>query len=100
MRRLSYTKASTRDLADILSYLAEKAGYTKPALAFVRLLKAQCLKLAELPGSLGRPRDNLRPGIRSFAYRGYVILFQYGDDSLRIIRIIEGHRDIDALMKG
>ncbi|MGQ3047102.1 MAG: type II toxin-antitoxin system RelE/ParE family toxin [Niveispirillum sp.] len=100
MRRLFYTSAASRDLADILSYLAERAGETKPALHFVQRLRAQCQKLAELPGTLGRPRDDIRSGIRSFAYRGYIILFRYEDDSLHIISIIEGHRDIDALMKG
>ncbi|MBP7339806.1 type II toxin-antitoxin system RelE/ParE family toxin [Niveispirillum sp.] len=99
MRRLSYTKAAARDLADILSYLAERAGDGEPALRFVQRLKGQCRRLAELPGALGRPRDDIRPGIRSFAYRGYVILFRYEDDVLRIIAVIEGHRDIDTLMK-
>ncbi|AUN31482.1 type II toxin-antitoxin system RelE/ParE family toxin [Niveispirillum cyanobacteriorum] len=84
----------------MLFYLAERAGVTKPALNFVQRLRAQCKKLAELPGTLGRPREEIRPGIRSFAYRGYVILFRYEDDGVCIIRIIEGHRDIDALMKG
>lgn len=100
MRRLSYTRVATRDLADILSYVADRAGDTKPALQFVQRIKAQCRRLAELPGALGRPRDDIRSGIRSFAYRGYVILFRYEDDSLRVISIIEGHRDIDAAMKG
>lgn len=97
MRRLAYTKMAVRDLADILSFIAERAGSTDPALRFIQRLRAQCGKLAVLPGTLGRPRDQIRPGIRSFAYRGYIILFRYEADCVRILSIVEGHRDLDAL---
>jgi toxin ParE1/3/4 len=45
---------------------------------------------------MGRPRPELRPDLRSFAFKGYVILLRYEGDWLEIVNIIEGHRDIDA----
>jgi len=30
------------------------------------------------------------------AYRTYVIFFQYRDNALEIVNILEGHRDLDA----
>lgn len=56
----------------------------------------QCAKLAALPGVLGRARPELRPDIRSFAFRGYVIFFRYRGDRLEVVSVLEGHRDIDA----
>jgi plasmid stabilization system protein ParE len=44
---------------------------------------------------MGRPRPELRPDLRSFAFRGYIILFRYAGDTMEIVNIIEGHRDID-----
>jgi toxin ParE1/3/4 len=45
-----------------------------------------------------RPRSpELRPDIRSFPFKGYLILFRYVGDTFEVINIIEGHRDIEAL---
>ena len=54
--------------------------------------------MAQLPSTLGRPRPELRPDVRSFPFKGYVIFFRYlDDDILEIVHIIEGHRDIAAI---
>lgn len=55
--------------------------------------------LAELTGTLGRPRDSLSPGLRSFPCRGYLILFRYEADRLLVVDVVEGHRDIPALLR-
>lgn len=49
-----------------------------------------------LPGTIGRPRAELRPDLRSFAFKGYLILFSYTADAVVIVNIIESHRDIGA----
>lgn len=64
--------------------------------AFTGGLRRQCRKLADLPGTLGRPRPELFVGLRSFAHRGYVILFRYEPGLLVVVNVVEGHRDIDA----
>jgi toxin ParE1/3/4 len=46
---------------------------------------------------MGRARDELRPGLRSHPYRSYVIFFRCVEDTLEIVNVIEGHRDIPAL---
>jgi toxin ParE1/3/4 len=97
MRRLVYLLAAERDLIDIFDYLADASGEAGVALRFTGLLRRQCVRLASLPGTLGTARPELRYEVRSFAYKGYVILFRYGADTLEIINIIEGHRDFDAV---
>jgi len=52
-----------------------------------------------LPGTLGRPRSELRPNLRSFAFRGYVIFFRYQNDTLEVVNILERHRDIESYFK-
>lgn len=97
MRRLAYTRAAVRDFAAILNYISQKSGKSELAVRHVEALRAQCQHLAALPGVLGRPRDSLSPGLRSFPYRGYVILFRYEPERLLVVNVIEGHRDIAAL---
>ena len=79
---------------DILAYIVERSGSVKIAHGFVDLLRDQCRKLASLPGTLGRARPELRPDIRSFAFKGYVIFFRYDRDTLEVVSVVEGHRDI------
>jgi hypothetical protein len=56
----------------------------------VDALRQQCRRLASLPGTLGHPRPELRPDIRSFAFKNYVIFFRYEGDTLEVVNILEG----------
>jgi toxin ParE1/3/4 len=96
MRALVYTEAAKQDLLEILDYIATESENVTVGLIFTTHLREQCRKLAELPGTLGRARPELRPDIRSFAYKGYVIFFRYFPEMLEIVNILEGHRDIES----
>ena len=77
-------------------YIARESGSVETARRFTAALRTQCVKLASLPGDLGVARPELRPAIRSFAHKGYVIFFRYRRDRLEVVAILEGHRDLDA----
>ena len=96
MRQLVYLAAARRDFADILEYITRESGSLAIGRGFVDLLRMQCRKLASLPGTLGRPRPELRPDIRSFPCKGYVIFFRYSGDRFEVVNVLEGHRDIVA----
>jgi plasmid stabilization system protein ParE len=87
--------AAQRDLLDILSFIARESGSLKLAQEFVARLRRQCRHLAELPGTLGRARPDLRSDIRSFPSGNYVIFFRYLDGVFEVVNVLEGHRDID-----
>jgi toxin ParE1/3/4 len=87
------------DLVHILEHITRESGHLAIGRRFVGALRQQCRDLAALPGTLGRARPEIRPDIRSYAYKGYVILFRYADDRFEVVNIIEGHRDIEALYK-
>lgn len=99
MRRLVYLDAALDDLAGILARLAQESGSRAVGRSFVEMLRQQCRKLASLPGLLGHPRQELRPDMRSFAVKGYVIFFRYGAGTLKVVNILEGHRDIAAYFR-
>ena len=96
MRRLEYNQAAQDDLLAIARYIRGSSGNRNVASSFVSVLRKQCERIAMLPGTIGRPRDELRPDLRSFSFKGYVILFRYADDMVVIVNIIERHRDIAA----
>jgi toxin ParE1/3/4 len=96
LRRLTYTAAASRDFNDILEFVTLQSGSAEIGRSFVGRIRTQCLKLASLPGTLGRPRHELRPGLRSFPLSGYSIFFRYVEDRLEIVNILEAHRDIGA----
>ncbi len=97
MRRLVYLSSARQDLRDILLYLAHESGDRAVARAVVNRLQQQCGKLGALPGTLGRARPELRPDIRSFPFRGYIIFFRYHAQTFEVVNVLEGHRDFPGL---
>jgi toxin ParE1/3/4 len=45
---------------------------------------------------MGRPRDDLRPGLRSFAVGEYVIVYTIEDEDVQILYVFHSHRDIEG----
>jgi toxin ParE1/3/4 len=99
MRKLRLTSTAIDDLSDIAEYIAENSANRATGRTFAGQLRAQCRKLASLPGTLGRPRPELHPSLRSFAFRDYAIFFRYREDIFEVVNILEGHRDIDSYFK-
>jgi len=97
--RLKMLPSAQADLVNILDHITRESSSLIVGRRFVAALRTKCRELAALPETLGRVRFELRPDIRSFAFRGYVILFRYVDGRFEVVNIVEGHRDIDALYK-
>ncbi len=80
MRRASFLASVRADLLIILAYVADAGGSVAVGEDFVRRLGAKCHELAALESAIGGPRPELRSDMRSFPYKGYVILFRYAED--------------------
>lgn len=96
MRRLRLTSVARRDLIRIASYISRESRDRSLGHRFVDRVEAHCEKLASLPATLGTARPELEPGLRSTPFGNYLIFFRYVDDTVEIVKIIEGHRDIVA----
>jgi toxin ParE1/3/4 len=98
MRQLVRTDLAEQDLAQILEYLDERSPVAADRLAAE--LDDACRLLAAQPG-LGRPRDELAPGIRSVVIeKKYVVLFRVTDDAIVVVRIVHGAMNLNALDLG
>lgn len=94
MPRLRYTSDAIASMADISDYIFHESG-DRAARHFAAELDAKCRSLAELPGTLGRARPELRENLRSYAFKSHIIFFRYVDDMFEVVDILHGHRDID-----
>lgn len=101
MRALRILDSARDDIARIYRFIEQESGNSKLAEGFARRLNEQCRKLSQLPGTLGVARPELRPDIRCFPFRGYLIFFRYApEETLEIVAILEGHRDVIAAFGG
>jgi len=82
------------DLVEIWAYLAERSP--RRAQHLLQEIQHQCQLLAQMP-EMGRKREELAPGLRSFVVGRYVILYRIQINYLEIVRVVSGYRDLDAL---
>jgi toxin ParE1/3/4 len=82
------------DLAKIWDYIADDNGTR--ADAFVDLIDQKFHELASHP-NMGRSRDELAEGLRSFPVGRYVIFYRPLPQGVEIIRVLHGSRDLNAI---
>jgi toxin ParE1/3/4 len=51
--------------------------------------------LAQFP-YMGRARDDLRPGLRSFPVGQYVVIYAIEDEDVQILHVFHGRQDIEG----
>ncbi|MCI0682877.1 MAG: type II toxin-antitoxin system RelE/ParE family toxin [Gemmataceae bacterium] len=94
--KLRITPRARTDLDDVWDYVSP-AGKTG-ADRYVTRIRKQCRMLARFPG-MGRPRDELAVGLRSFAVSPFVIFFRIEGKTVEILRILHGARDFAAIWR-
>ena len=98
MPRLRYLASADTDFREILKYIARESGNGNVAIgkSFIASIRDKCRHLASLPGMMGRPRPEIYPDLRSFAFGNYVVFFRYIDDRFEVVNILERHRDLES----
>jgi len=61
---------------------------------------AKVIALIEDHPFAGRARDEVRPGLRSFAATPHVVFYRVVNDTPAIVRVLDGRQDIDAEFAG
>ena len=94
MSRYIFAPAARLDLKEIASYLTRFNPAT--ARRFRETIKQQCKLLADFP-NMGRNRDNLQLGLRSFPLEDYLIFYRAIAERVEIVRVVSGYRDLEGL---
>lgn len=96
---LIITPRAEMDLEQISRYIARESGSGLVAYEFAEKLRQKCEHLASLPFKIGTPRDDLRKGLRSYAFGNYALYYQFTAEAMEVVAILESHRDVDALFE-
>jgi toxin ParE1/3/4 len=48
---------------------------------------------------MGQSRDELRPGLRCFVVSPYVVFYRPIEDTIEVLRVLHGARDISSLIE-
>jgi toxin ParE1/3/4 len=84
------------DLDAIWYYVARESGDAESADHLIDSIAERFALLASFP-QMGRRREDLRPGLRSFPVGEYMILYRIEEADVLVLHVTHGHRDIEAL---
>jgi toxin ParE1/3/4 len=91
VQRLRITPRATLDLIEIWNYIADDS--LENADRFIDELYETIGQLSRHPG-MGRQREELAPGLRSFPHHRHVIFYKADSNSVDIVRVLHGARDV------
>ena len=86
MPALRFSRRAEADLHGIAQYMLRTWGKAQTA-RYVSDLEAFCRTLADRP-ALGRPCDEVRPGLRRMEYSKHVIFYRQQLTGILIVRIL------------
>jgi len=97
MARLRVSRKARSELDSIWFYIARQSGSTEIASCIIDGITGRFWLFSRYP-NVGRPRDDLRPGLRSSVAGDYVIIYRVEKDTVIIDHILHGSRDISGLL--
>ncbi len=92
--QLIIAEQAREDLMEIWLYIASDS--IRGADNFTDFLYEKCTILCSTP-EIGRKRDELLPGLRCLPAKRYLIFYRIKNDSIEIVRILSGYRDIESI---
>lgn len=95
MKRLVVSPTARSDLVKIWKYIASENK--SAATSIIREIKASFKTLLTFP-ELGRRRDELKKGLRSFPIDRHVVFYFVTENSVEIVRVLHGAQDIDSIL--
>lgn len=94
MRRVIYAPEAEADILAIARRIAE--DNRTAAERFLDTIDETAHRLLTTP-AMGRRRDELVPGLRSFPVGNYVIFYRVAKRGIEVARVLHGARDIPSL---
>lgn len=91
MVKVYRSSASRRDLADIVRYIETDNPHA--AVAMLLRINRAVRALADNP-KMGPVHSELRNAPRGIVVRPYIVLYHEDGESVRIMRILDGRRDL------
>ncbi len=94
--KVEFSPEALGDLIDLYDYIALRDGPER-AMGYIERIEDYCANLSVFP-ERGIGRDDLRPGLRIIGFeRRAVIAVQVSAESVTILRILYGGRDLETV---
>ncbi len=58
--------------------------------------EARCKYLVRFP-NIGRSYKTIRFDLRGISFSGYILFYRIGEDTIEILRVVNGNRDLESL---
>ena len=95
MKNLIITLPACRDLEAISDYFL--ASSVEAGDRFVKAFEQKCQHLARFP-YIGKSYARLKPNLRGLLLMDYIIFYQVIEDSVEILRVVNGYRDLKDII--
>lgn len=94
---LRFAPEAEQDLLAIAEFIGEDhpdraAGYIEEILGF-------CVELEDRPLAY-RLRHEWGQAVRAARFGSYLVIYECPDDAVLILRILQGRRDVDSILRG
>ena len=92
IRHYVLSPEADRDIEEIFEYSQKNFGLDQ-AIKYITEFDELFTRLIDNP-DIGRTRDEIKTGLRSFPKTSHVVFYRVLTDHVRIVRILHGSRDI------
>jgi len=98
--KLKFTPEANMDLFEIFEYVTNNLSAPVAAGTLIDKIEDACKKLVLFPLSGSIPRDNIlvKKDYRLIAVDNFIVFYQVDDRVIRIMRIVYGKRNYQALL--
>jgi toxin ParE1/3/4 len=90
----SIAKEASQDLDEILDYFLVRN--INAGSRFIREFNKKCQNIAQFP-NIGRSYAKFDPSLRGIPLDGYIIFYRVFEDSVVIVRVVSGYRDLNSI---
>lgn len=97
MTRVTFKPSARLDLREIWDFIAAQDG-VEPADRFTAFMEEKCRLIADTP-HIGRARDDLVSGLRTFPTGDYVIAYHETEYGIDVLGVIHAARDFPTLFR-
>jgi toxin ParE1/3/4 len=94
--KVRLTPEAETDLEGIGDRIAQRNPWR--AITYVQELRLRCIRISEYPRA-GPPRPQWGEDIRIAVHGKYLIVYRARDETVHVLRVVHGARDLDALFE-
>jgi toxin ParE1/3/4 len=85
------------EFSSIWNYIVKESGNAAAADGVIDAITERFHLLSQHP-RMGRSRNDLRPGLRSFPVGQYVIIYTIENEDVEILHVFHGRQDIEGYL--